>query len=167
MTVETDLVAELPLLRRRALNLTKNPVEAEDLVQDTIVRALRAQATFEPGTNLRAWAMTIMRNEFLSRRRRAGRIVDDPDEVLTNKLRSQSDPQAALEAKDAISHLALLSDEHVRSLMAAASDLTLEAIAERERIPVGTVKSRISRARARLAELLGENIEIHGDVLVA
>lgn len=167
MGIEQDIAAELPLLRRRALRLCHNSIDAEDLAQDAVVKALNGKASFQPGTNLRAWLMTILRNEFLTQRRRAGRIVEDPDDFLTTRLASQSDTQAALEAKDAIAHLALMSEEHVRVLMAAASGMTIESMAERENIPEGTVKSRVSRARARFAELLGENIEITSDVAVA
>lgn len=167
MTFEQELVFHSAALRSRCLNICRDRDRADDLAQDVMVRALRAKDTFTPGTNMRAWLFTIARNEFLTGYRKNGRVLQDVDDMLARTVPSDDDLQAALEAKDAIAHLADIPIAQVRVLMASASGLSLDDIAARENIPVGTVKSRVFRARARLAELLGEKLTITSDVVVA
>lgn len=145
---------QMKSLRRQALRLCRNAAEGEDLVQDTVLRALTKRDQYQPGTNLAAWMFTILRNTYLSNCRKSGRLVGDPDGLLSAHVRSSSDPVSAYEAKDAISFIVLLPEAQQRALMAAANGLSLDDIAAREGVPVGTVKSRVSRARTALAEML-------------
>jgi RNA polymerase sigma-70 factor, ECF subfamily len=152
---EDEVVAQMNALKRRALSLCRNETLADDLVQDTVLRAITKQHQFEQGTNLRAWLFTILRNQFLSGSRVSGRLHLDADDLLSKTVPAANDQAAALEAKDALSHIVLLPVEQQRALMAIANGLTYDALAERENVPVGTIKSRVSRARAKLADLLG------------
>jgi RNA polymerase sigma-70 factor (ECF subfamily) len=168
-TFEADALACLDSLYRTALRLTRVPADAEDLVQETYLKAFRAAARFEPGTNLKAWLFTILhntaRNRVRDRRREhvsfdsdivdraadqppdigAGRLVDTPETLL---LRDTLDPdlKAAIEAMpDAFRQAVWLRD---------VEEFSYGEIAEMLAIPVGTVMSRISRGRRLLFDRL-------------
>jgi RNA polymerase sigma-70 factor (ECF subfamily) len=142
-------------LYRYALNLTRNRDDAEDLVQETMCRALRYEHLFEPGTNLIAWLNTIMRNERFDVARRPKLFVPDDDGARTDAMPSNDDTSAAFEARDALSHLGDLSEKYSRALTMCADGLSTADIADREGVPEGTVKSRLHRARLAFADLIG------------
>jgi RNA polymerase sigma-70 factor (ECF subfamily) len=161
---EREALAWMDSLYGTALRLTANPSDAEDLVQDTYLKAFRAAASFQPGTNLKAWLFTILHNTFLNSRRRAGReaITDEPDgieQVASGMGRPADDPEQLLlrETLDADLRAAL------ESLPAAfrqavwlrdVEEFSYAEIARMLQVPAGTVMSRISRGRRMLYEAL-------------
>lgn len=151
-----ELPDHLPALRAFAMSLTRNPAAADDLVQDTIVKAWSNIERFQPGTNLRAWLFTILRNTFYSDRRKRKREVPDPDGVHAAQLSEKPAHDGRLAMGDFLRAFDRLSPEHREVLMlVGASGFAYDEAAEMMGVAVGTVKSRANRARARLAELLG------------
>jgi RNA polymerase sigma-70 factor, ECF subfamily len=151
-----ELVAHLPSLRAFAISLTRNIAAADDLVQDTIVKAWSNFDKFETGTNLRAWLFRILRNTFFSNARKHKREVADPDGMLAGKLFVRPEHDGKLAFSEFLSAFDQLSAEHREALiLIGASGYSYGEAAEMIGVAVGTVKSRTSRARARLCELLG------------
>jgi RNA polymerase sigma-70 factor (ECF subfamily) len=151
------LIAIVPVLRRFAISLARNPTAADDLVQDTLYRAWRARARFEPGTNFEAWTFTILRNVFYSSQRRR-REVQDEDGDYTARLATLPDQGGRLDLSDvqaALDRLAPMMRETL--VLATVQDLSYEEVAVIMGCQVGTVKSRVSRAREQLAGMLGYN----------
>ncbi len=153
--VRDQLLAFLPNLRAFALSLTGNGAEADDLVQDTILRAWGSLDRFEEGTNLEAWLFTILRNTFYSQLRKQRREVEDADGFHAARMWAAPTQEARLDFADLQSALAKLSPK-LREiiLLVGAEGLSYEEVASICGCPVGTVKSRANRARARLAHLL-------------
>ena len=150
-----DLLAAIPSLRAFAMSLLHNSNQADDLVQDTIVRAWGAMDRFERGTNLNAWLFTILRNVFYSQHRRTKREVEDPDGSYAAKLRTAPDQQSHLEFEDMRAALAKLPlDQREALLLITAEGMSYEEAAAICGAAVGTIKSRVHRARTRLAALL-------------
>ncbi|MCF4127134.1 sigma-70 family RNA polymerase sigma factor [Methylobacterium sp. SyP6R] len=151
-----DLLGEVPRLRRRALTLCNNHARADDLVQETLLKAWAAQDRFVPGTYLSAWLYTILRNSFYSEHQKRVREVGDPDGLFAASLVALPAQHGTLELRDVQAALdRLVPDQREALLLSAVHDLSYEDIATAMECRVGTVKSRINRARARLAELLG------------
>jgi RNA polymerase sigma-70 factor (ECF subfamily) len=155
------------------LRLTHNRAEAEDLVQETCLRALRGFHRFDPGTNCRAWLLTILRNAFLNRVRRNGREILDPE--LTS--RDWEADRTAVDRRDspedeffrtvlhgdvdrALRSLPLVFREAV--VLADLEGLAYREIAEVLGCPIGTVMSRLSRGRALLRQMLARFATEHG-----
>ncbi|WP_368373024.1 RNA polymerase sigma factor [Rubellimicrobium arenae] len=153
-----ELVTHLPAMRAFALSLTRNASQADDLVQDTVVKAWSHFDRFAPGTNLRAWLFTILRNTFYSTRRRTVREVSDSDGALVATLAEKPAHDGRLQMADFIRAFQQLPDEQREALaLVGASGFSYEEAAEMTGVAVGTVKSRANRARARLAQLLQLN----------
>ena len=149
------LLAAVPSLRAFAISLSGNVDRADDLVQDTLVRAIANAHRFEPGTNLNAWLSTILRNLFHSEYRKRRREVEDPDGVYAEQLTSQPEQGARLDFEDFRSALATLpSEQREALLLVGASGFSYEETAAICGCAVGTVKSRVNRARSRLSGLL-------------
>jgi RNA polymerase sigma-70 factor, ECF subfamily len=150
------LVKEIPTLRAFAISLCGRRDFADDLVQETLVKAWAHTDKFEPGSNLRAWLFTILRNHFYSQHRKQAREVSDTDGEAASRLSQAPEQHAALDMADFREALAKLSAEQREILiLVGASGLSYEEAAEIQGIALGTVKSRVNRARARLAELMG------------
>jgi RNA polymerase sigma-70 factor, ECF subfamily len=150
-----DLLAVTPSLRAFALSLVGDRDRADDLVQDTLLRALQKQDRFEPGTKLQAWLFTILRNLFYSDYRRRKREVEDVDGLYAAKLSTLPEQPRCAEFEALRSALARLSDEQREAvLLVGAQGYSYEQVAEICGAPLGTIKSRVNRARKRLAELL-------------
>lgn len=148
------VVAQMPGLRRYARALTGDAWAADDLVQDTLERACGKWRLWTPGTDLRAWLFTLMHNLYLNERRGAhARIVQVPLEDVQDGLIA---PAAAIgDMMDLRRALLCLPDEQrAVLLLVTLEDMGYEETAAVLGIPVGTVMSRLSRARARLRELL-------------
>ena len=124
-----EMLATLPSLRAFAVSLTGKHDKADDLVQDTVMKAWAKQSSFEMGTNIKAWLFTILRNEFYSQMRKRGREVQDTDGAFTERLSVHPSQYGSMD----------LEDFKAASICECA---------------VGTMKSRVSRARTRLTELL-------------
>jgi RNA polymerase sigma-70 factor (ECF subfamily) len=149
------LLAAVPSLRAFAISLSGNVDRADDLVQDTLVRAIANSHRFEPGTNLNAWLFTILRNLFHSEYRKRRREVEDPDGAYAEQLTSLPEQGARLDFEDFRSALATLpSEQREALLLVGASGFSYEETAEICGCAVGTVKSRVNRARSRLSGML-------------
>jgi RNA polymerase sigma-70 factor (ECF subfamily) len=143
--------------------LTRNPDEAEDLVQETYARALRGAAGFRPGTNLKAWLFAILRNQFLSSRRgarrtQAGEALERGDELPSDDGYLRGDLELErmrrLVSEEIEAALLSLSDEARTVVLLDLEDLSEGEVAQVMGCAVGTVKSRLARARAALRERL-------------
>lgn len=146
----------LPRLRIYALSLTRDRDAADDLVHDTVIKALIGRNSFQPGTNLAAWLFRIQRNEFISglRRRRPTVPVDTAIAESLSHPPHQDSGLVMREFMSAFGKLAAAQREAL--LLAVLEGLPYETIAEHTGVSVGTVKSRISRARDTLERLLLE-----------
>jgi RNA polymerase sigma-70 factor (ECF subfamily) len=162
-----ELLAEVDALYNFASRLTRNGNEAEDLVQDTFARAMAARAQFRPGSNLKAWLFRILRNAYIDGRRRAhhgfevsasARDDEDTVEVHTELLRGDLELERLrrVVAEDIEAALMKLGDEARSVVLLDLEGFTEAEIGEVMGTPPGTVKSRLSRARARLRRLLVE-----------
>ena len=150
------LVAEIPYLRAFAISLSGSVTLADDLVQDTLVKAWAKFDTFEPGTNLRAWLITILRNNFYSMYRKRHGEIQDVEGRYAEQLSTRGGQESGLEMQEFRAALEELSPEHREVLlMVGVMGFSYEEAAEVCDVALGTVKSRVNRARARLAELLG------------
>jgi len=151
-----QVISILPKLRIQALALTRNRSAAEDLVQDAVCNALRAQASFIPGTNFAAWMHRIVRNRFISdlrKRRDTADIADVPEAAFATGA-AHEDSLALKELGRAMARLP--ADQREALLMVVVHGMSYEALAEATGCAVGTVKSRVFRARRQLeAWLLG------------
>lgn len=151
-----DFIQAVPSLHHFAMSLTKNTAMADDLVQDTLLRAWRSRARFEPGTNLGAWLFTIMRNAFYTAHRRHSREVPDSDGDHAAKLVTAPAQGGHVDLKDAEAALAKLPAPLRQALtLVAIESLSYEEAATVMNCRIGTVKSRVWRARESLAALLG------------
>lgn len=155
-----ELVEHLPAMRAFAISLTRNSAIADDMVQDTLVKAWTNIDKFQQGTNLRAWLFTILRNTYYSNRRKAKREVADVDGVFTENLAEKPAHDGHMQMADFRRALAQLKDEQREALLlVGASGFSYEEAAKMCGVAVGTIKSRTNRARAQLAEILGHNEE--------
>ncbi len=149
------LADAVPKLRAFAISLTRDVSRADDLVQDTILKAWSNMDKFDPDTNLDAWLFTILRNTFYSALRKVRREVPDPDGTHAAHLSVKPAHDSRLAFQDFRRAFDLLSPEHREVLiLVGASGFSCEEAAAMMGVAVGTVKSRASRARRRLAELL-------------
>ena len=150
-----ELIVHLPALRAFALSLTRNGPAADDLVQDTILRAWSGFDRFTAGTNLRAWLFTILRNCFYSDLRKHRREVQDSDGNFAERLSQKPGHDSALAMRDFQRGFEKLIDEQREALvLVGALGFSYEEAAATIGCALGTVKSRVSRGRRRLAELL-------------
>ncbi|KAA2236532.1 sigma-70 family RNA polymerase sigma factor [Salinarimonas soli] len=155
-TLRDSLLAAVPSLRAFAISLCGRVDRADDLVQDTLVRALTHIDRFEKGTNLNAWLFTILRNLFLSEYRKRRREVEDVDGSYAASLTSIPEQGAHLDFEDMRRALAKLPDDQREALiLIAAQGFSYEDAAMICGTAVGTMKSRVNRARRRLSEQLG------------
>lgn len=150
-----ELVSHLGVLRAFALSLCKNPTLADDLVQETVMKAWKSIDSFQVGTNMRAWLFTILRNSYYNVHAKARREVGDADGVLTEKLSVKPDHDGRLAYQDFLDAFEELPDEQREALtLVGASGFTYQEAAEMCNVATGTMKSRVGRARQRLVELL-------------
>ena len=155
LTFSEQVTAVLPSLRAFAISLTGNTDYADDLVQETFARAWAHADRFERGTNLNAWMLTILRNQFHSDQRKRRREVEDADGVFAAKLSTYPEQQTHLEYEDFRAALARVPAKQRQALLlVGAQELSYEEAAAICNVPAGTIKSRVNRARCKLAELL-------------
>ena len=154
-SIRDGLLAAIPSLRAFAIALTNDVSRADDLVQETILRAWQSQDRFEPGSNLGAWLFTILRNLFYSHHRRMKREVADAEGSYAAQLRTAPEQEANAIVKDMWRALGELSpDQREALLLVGAEGMSYDEAARICGVAVGTIKSRVNRARRRLAELL-------------
>jgi RNA polymerase sigma-70 factor (ECF subfamily) len=153
---KAELIELLPSLRAFARSLAHNPAQADDLVQDTLVKALANVERFEPGTNLRAWLFTILRNHYYSQLRKAKREVEDADGKFAARLASRPEQDGSVDLEDFKVAFAQLAPDHREVLtLVGASGCSYEEAAQICGCAVGTIKSRVNRARKKLSDMLG------------
>jgi RNA polymerase sigma-70 factor (ECF subfamily) len=149
------MLAAVPSLRAFAISLCGNVDRADDLVQEALLRAWGNLDSFEPGTNMSAWLFTILRNVFRSEYRKRRREVEDADGTYADSLTSLPNQTSSLEMDEFRKALDQLpSDQREALILVGASGFSYEEAARICSCAVGTIKSRVNRARTRLAELL-------------
>ena len=151
------LEAQLPRLRRYARALTRDLSRADDLVQDTLVRALDKQHLYQDGTNLRAWLFTLMHNQHVNNARRNVREDNSLDvDTAASHLVAVTDPTASRQLREldeAIGKLAMEQRQVI--LLIGLEGMSYEEAAAILDVPIGTVRSRLSRGREALRRLMG------------
>jgi len=163
---KAELIALIPHMRAFARSLCLNTAEAEDLAQEGLLKAWNGRASYQPGTNLKAWTFMIVRNQFYSDKRRSWRSTQLDPETAERTLTAVSDPIASLELDEVRRALARLPEEQREALiLIGAGGLAYEEVAEICGCAVGTIKSRVSRARDRLALILAEGDYGQDDIL--
>ena len=160
-----ELVAEITNLRAFAISLSGSASLADDLVQETLLRAWSKSDKFQPGTSLRAWLFTILRNIYYSNYRKRAREVQDSDGAYARRLVVMGDQESHLDLEDFRKALTKLPAEQREVLtLVGASGLSYEEAAEICEVEIGTIKSRLSRARSKLVELLALDEAVHPPV---
>ncbi len=149
------VLAAIPSLRAFAVSLSGNVDRADDLVQETLTRAIANIDRFQPGTNLSAWLFTILRNHFRSEYRKRRREVEDVDGKFSDSLTAAPNQVSNIEFSEFRRALAQLpADQREALVLVGASGFSYEEAANICGCAVGTIKSRVNRARTRLAELM-------------
>jgi RNA polymerase sigma-70 factor (ECF subfamily) len=150
------MLAQLPTLRAFAVSLCGNFDRADDLVQETLLKAWQNLDKFEEGTNLRAWLFTILRNGYFSELRKRRREVEDVDGKMTASLSVPPAQQGHLDMQDFRKALNTLpADQREALVLVGAVGMSYEEAAGVAQCAVGTIKSRVNRARTKLTEILG------------
>jgi RNA polymerase sigma-70 factor (ECF subfamily) len=153
--VTDDMVALVPQLHTFARSLCRDGVRADDLVQEALMRAINNIQRFKPGTNLKAWLFTIVRNEHYSQLRRSKFEAQGMDIELLPEPSVPPDHDGKLELRDLNRALASLSPgQRTALILVSVSGFSYEEAAEICGCAVGTIKSRVARARETLLELL-------------
>lgn len=155
----SELARVTPHLRAFARSLTGCRERADDLAQETLLKAWAARQSYRAGTNFKAWTFTILRNHFYSETRRARFTGQYDEEMAERTLRTNGNQEDAVNLADVLRAMETLPETHRDALiLAAVGDLSYEEIAEVCGIALGTVKSRICRARAMLVSALDGGI---------
>jgi RNA polymerase sigma-70 factor (ECF subfamily) len=152
---QTELVEATPFLRAFARTLCHDADQAEDLAQEALLKAWQCRQQFQLGTNLRAWLATILRNRYYSQGRRRKWQADYDHETIERTLVAPDDPQTAVELEDVRRALRLLPDfQREAVILIGAGGMSYEEVAQIAGCPLGTVKSRVRRARDELQSIL-------------
>jgi RNA polymerase sigma-70 factor, ECF subfamily len=150
-----DLIAAIPGLRAFGFSLTSRSDRADDLVQETMMKAWKHHESFQEGTNIKAWLYTILRNEFYSQLRKRRREVEDADGHYSSRVAVQAEQHGHLDMADLKAALAQLpEDQREAIILVGASGFSYEEAATICNVAVGTIKSRVNRARRKLGEIL-------------
>jgi RNA polymerase sigma factor (sigma-70 family) len=153
---QDGILAVIPKLHAYAITLAGSVDRADDLVQETILRAWEKHALFAAGTNLNAWLYSILRNTYYSEHRRRAREVEDGDGSYSARLASPAEQPGQLDLQDLQSALERIPiEQRELLLLVGAEGLSYEEAAAVCGCAIGTIKSRLNRARHRVAELLG------------
>lgn len=157
------LACQIPALRAFGFSLARNRADADDLVQETLVKAWAHRARFETGTNLRAWLFTILRNSWYTGAARRRREVADEEGRHAASLTSEANQEWTAELTALQQALNTLPPEHREAIiMVGAAGLSYQEAADIAGCAVGTVKSRVNRARRRLALILAHELPLDG-----
>jgi len=174
---ETEALSHLDALYGVATRLTRNPADAEDLVQDTLIKAMRARDQFQPGTNLKAWLFKILTNTFINRYRRGGlerSVLDGPDTepladgwMSTASMNAMRDPETLalrplLEAEIDRALSKIPEEFRLAVVLSDVEELSYKEIAEVMGCPIGTVMSRLHRGRKLMQKALYEHAVLEG-----
>jgi len=154
-SVRDAMLGAVPSLRAFAISLSGNIDRADDLVQETLLRAIAHIDSFQPGTNMSAWLFTILRNLSRSEYRKRRREVEDVDGSYAGSLETPSEQHGRLELQEFREALTKLPpDQREALLLVGASGFSYEEAAAICDCAIGTIKSRVNRGRARLSKLL-------------
>jgi RNA polymerase sigma-70 factor (ECF subfamily) len=154
---EAELISLVPHLRAFARTLSGNAAEGDDLAQETLAKALANRDRFEMGTNMKAWTFMILRNLFYSDKRRSWRSTPLDPEVAERTLMTVDNPASVVELDELRRALSMLPNEQREALiLIGAAGLSYEEVSVIAGVAVGTIKSRVSRARDRLALIYAE-----------
>ena len=155
-SVKQGFVAAIPNLRAFAVSLCGNLERADDLVQETMLKAFKNIDSYEEGTNLKAWLFTILRNTYFSERRRLKREVEDADGIHASRLAVHPEQHGHMDMCELQDALKLLKDDQREALiLVCAAGMSYEEAAAISGCAVGTIKSRVNRARAKLSNIMG------------
>ncbi len=153
--VREQLIRAIPNLRAFAMSLCGDTTRADDLVQETLLKAWSHLGSFQEGTNLKAWLFTILRNLFFSEHRKRRREVEDADGHLSARLAVHPEQNGHMDFEDfRIALKQIPNDQREAIILVGAEGFSYEEAATISGCAVGTIKSRVNRARSRLAELL-------------
>ena len=154
-TFERELIALIPHLRAFARSLCGDATSADDLAQEAVAKAWASRASYQMGTNMKAWTFMILRNQFYSEKRRSWRSVGLDQETAERTLVAVDDPEAPVALDELRLGLAMLPAEQREALiLVGAGGFAYEEAADICGCAVGTVKSRVSRARRALQAIL-------------
>ncbi|WP_239479952.1 RNA polymerase sigma factor [Actibacterium sp. 188UL27-1] len=143
-------------MRAFAMSLCRNSATADDLVQEALIKAWSNIGSFEPGSNMRAWLFTILRNTYYSLHRKRKNEVEDIDGVYAEGLAQKPDHDGRLAMRDFGMAFDKLTDEQREALvLVGAGGFSYEEAAETCGVAIGTIKSRVNRGRAHLTEMMG------------
>ncbi len=158
-----ELLGLIPQMRAFARSLCSGDRDlGDDLAQDALERALKASGSFTPGTNMKAWTFMIIRNQFYSHKRRSWRSCELDPEAAERTLVAVTNPSAGLELDELRRALAMLPDDQREALtLIGAGGLSYEEASEITGVAIGTIKSRVSRARDRLAMIYADGEIAH------
>jgi RNA polymerase sigma-70 factor (ECF subfamily) len=152
---QAELVTLIPHLRAFARTLTGDATAADDLAQDALIKAWDARASFQMGTNMKAWTFMILRNQFYSDKRRSWRSTQLDQEAAERTLVANDDPESPVALDELRLAMACLPDEQREALiLVGAGGFAYEEAADICGVAVGTVKSRVSRARKAVQVIL-------------
>ncbi|MEL6620105.1 MAG: RNA polymerase sigma factor [Pseudomonadota bacterium] len=150
-----DLADHIGPMRAFAVSLCRDPNTADDLVQDALIKAWSNIDSFEPGSNMRAWLFTIVRNTYYSLHRKRKREVQDVDGIHAGMLSQKPDHDGRLAMRDFSVAFRQLTDEQREALvLVGAGGFSYEEAAKTCGVAVGTIKSRVNRGRAHLVRLM-------------
>jgi len=160
----TMLPPQIPALRGRAMNLSRNTDAADDLVQATLLKAWASRDSYRPDTNLRAWLFTILRNTFFSDLRKLRREVEDVDGAHAQALFDEAPQDHAVALSELMSVIALMPEFQRKPLiLMGAYGYSLLETADACGCAAGTVKSRVSRSRATLQQVFSQDTVTRSD----
>jgi len=159
MSLNEEMLALAPKLRGYAWVLTRDSCDADDLVQETLMRAWQFRNTYRPGSNLKAWMCRILRNAYLAGVSGKPKIVADIDGLFASRLAQEADQEWRVRFGELLGALAQLPEQNREALLlVASSGFTYDEAAHICDCSIGTIKSRVSRARERLAELMDTDL---------
>jgi len=154
-----DILSYLPAMRAFARSLARNATDADDLVQETLLRALENIHRYTPGTNLRAWLFTIMRNRFYTNVARRARERTGESDCVSDTLIEEPKQEWTLRIRELAEAMAELPVHYRETIMlVVVLEESYQTAAEILECDIGTVKSRVSRARQMLKQRLGDEI---------
>ena len=163
---KTELTGLIPQMRAFARSLCRDAVAADDLAQDALLKAWNNRSSYQAGTNMKAWTFMILRNQFYSDKRRSWRSTQLDPEVAERTLVAVSNPIASLELDEVRRALAKLPEDQREALiLIGAGGLSYEEVSEICGCAIGTIKSRVSRARDRLAAIIEDGSYGQDDIL--